>query len=184
VRGELTGWRVCAGSLSANGCRIATMTLYTFLHGWRQGGPIGGRLTWLWSCLAEAPVRVTWRLTKMAGRRFFEENRHEPHHSWSPRTWLLRWLRRRGLEAFRVRTIREDLLHEPPTLRCHADRLMTAMPRRVVHDGATHCGYSRQCGQFNQPFKWYCQIKRVACTVLGQCGILAVWTHYLTSRAQ
>jgi hypothetical protein len=35
----------------------------------------------LWSCPAEAPVSVTWRVTKMAGRRFVEEHRNEPHHS-------------------------------------------------------------------------------------------------------
>jgi hypothetical protein len=29
VRGERTVSRVCAGSLSANGCRIMTVTLYT-----------------------------------------------------------------------------------------------------------------------------------------------------------
>jgi hypothetical protein len=44
-------------------------------------------MKWLWSCPVEAPVSVTWSLTKMARRRFFEENRDEPHHSWSTRTW-------------------------------------------------------------------------------------------------
>ena len=110
-------------------------------------------MKWLWSCPAEVPVSVTWRVTQMAGRRLFEENRQEPHHSWSTRTWPLRWLRRRGLETFRGRKLREDVLHEPPTLRCHADRLMTAMPRRVVHDGTTHMGHPRDGGQFHQPFQ-------------------------------
>ena len=64
---------------------------------------------------------------------------------------LRRW-RRRGCAAGRVRTRREDALHEPHPVGGHADRLLTAMPGRVVHDGTPHVGHRRDGGQFHQPF--------------------------------
>ena len=47
---------------------------------------------------------------------------------------------------------REDVLHEPHALECHADCLLTAIPMRVVHDGTIHMGHRRDNGQFHQPF--------------------------------
>jgi hypothetical protein len=46
----------------------------------------------------------------------------------------------------------EDVLQEPNTLGCYANRLLTAMPMRGVHDGKTHIGHRRDNGQFHQPF--------------------------------
>ena len=57
--------------------------------------------------------------------------------------------RRRCLRWCRVPR-REEVLHEPNPLGCDADRLMTAMPMLVVHDGTTHMGHRRDGGQFHQ----------------------------------
>jgi len=47
---------------------------------------------------------------------------------------------------------REEVLHEPHALECHTDRLLAALPRRMVHHGTTHMGHRRDGGQFHQPF--------------------------------
>jgi hypothetical protein len=60
-------------------------------HGRRHGGPIGGSLTWLWSCPAEARhvegEPIAWS-------RRVEEHRKQSPHCWSTRTSPLRGWRR------------------------------------------------------------------------------------------
>ena len=50
-----------------------------------------------------------------------------------------------------MRTIREEVLHEPHPLGGHADCLLMVLPMRGVHHRATHRGHPRNGGQFHQP---------------------------------
>jgi hypothetical protein len=73
-------------------------------------------------------------------------------HCWSTRTSPLRRWRRRGCAAGRVRTRREDVLHELHPLGGHADRLLMVLPMLAFHHRTTHRRHLRDGGQVHQPF--------------------------------
>ena len=89
----------------------------------------------------------------MSQRKRFQKIPPKPA-SRSTKNWPLGWRRRRGCGIYRVSTIREDVLHEPHPLGCHANRLMMGLPLRVVHYRTTDSSHPRDVGQFHQPFPW------------------------------
>jgi hypothetical protein len=54
---------------------------------------------------------------------------------------------------------RDNVFYQPNTLRRHADRLLSAIPMCVVHDGTPHVGQRRNSGQLHQAFPFELTLK-------------------------
>jgi hypothetical protein len=95
--------------------------------------------------------RATWRVSREPGADVSRSTSTSPY-CWSTRTSPLRRWRRRGCAAGRVRTRREDVLHELHPVGGHADRLLMVLPMLAVHHRTTHRRHLRDGGQVHQPF--------------------------------
>jgi hypothetical protein len=124
-------------------------------------------MTWLWSCPAGA---VTWRVSRWPGADVSRSTGTSPPLLADQDLARTRVETPRGWGG-RVRTRREEVLHEPHPLGGHADRLLTAMPRRVVHDGTPHVGHRRDGGQVHQSFPFKRALDAFGDTFLEPQGV-------------